>query len=116
MDLVRRYPKLAAQDPQQMLDLDQSFLHHNPNKDMEDTRLNTNNSKGRGFMEARAVASTEVWLELEPTRLVDKVIKIANTEDTKRLVAITTAIANSEEDGAATTDTDLATFVATRPW
>jgi hypothetical protein len=61
-------------------------------------------------------ASTEVSVVLRGTKQVLKAIKIANTAGTKLLAATTTATRSNAADGAAITDINMATFVATRPW
>jgi hypothetical protein len=67
---------------------------------MEATRPISNN---KGYMVARE-ASTEVSVELQGTKRVLKVIKIASTAATKLLAATTTATRSNAADGAAITD------------
>ena len=101
--------------------LQEFSLHRNPNKVVTEAILPIFSRDSMGFMVAKLVASTVVLAQPVVTKPLDKVTRTASTEVTNKLSelkAATTLVANSnaEEDGAATTDINLATTRSTRPW
>jgi hypothetical protein len=115
MDLAHPCLRVTDQDPPQTSHLARSYLPHKPNKATGDTRP-ISNSNSMASTAARPAANT-VSVEVLAIKLRHKVNKPVNMEVTKALGATTMAIISVAVDGAATTaDTNLATFVATRPW
>jgi hypothetical protein len=91
------------------------FLPHNLNKVIAVTQPIS--SKDMDFTVVKQAVSMVVWEELEVTRPPDKATRTANTEVTKASEEATTMVTtnSSAEDGVATTDTNLAWIVTTRP-